>query len=212
MKYDKEMILKDLSFIIKKGTKVTIVGRTGVGKTTLTNALMKLYDIKSGRILINNKDVSKISTKCLRSNISYISQTPFIFSGTVRDNITLGNKNIADEQIYKLVYEMGVENLFNKLHDGLNTKIKLSKLSYGELQIIAFIRAILHKSNIYIFDEPTSNIDLKTERLIQGIIDKISKTSTVIIIAHRKSTIESSDKIIYLKDGQVDVIINKEYV
>ena len=212
MKYDKEMILKDMSFIIKKGTKVTVAGRTGVGKTTLTNVLMKLYNIESGKILIDNYDISKISTKCLRDNISYISQNPYIFADTVRNNITLGNKEITDKQINDLIYEMGVENLFNKLNNGLDTKIKLSKLSYGELQIIAFIRAILHKANIYIFDEPTSNIDLKTERMIQNIINKISEKSTVIIIAHRKSTIENSDKIIYLKDGQIDMIVNKEEV
>lgn len=209
MRYDKELVLRNLSFIIKKGTKVTIAGKTGVGKTTLTNVLMKLYDIESGRILINNYDISKISIKCLRDNISYISQTPYIFSDTVRNNITLGNKNITDKQINDLIKDIGVENIFDKLSDGLDTKIKLTKLSYGELQVIAFIRAILHKANIYIFDEPTSNIDLKTERMIQNIIDKISETSTVIIIAHRKSTIESSDKIIYLKDGQIDMIVNK---
>jgi len=205
------MILKNMSFIIQKGTKVTIAGRTGVGKTTLTNVLMKLYDIESGKILIDNYDISQISTKCLRDNISYISQNPYIFADTVRNNITLGNDEITDDQINELIHEMGVENLFNKLNERLNTKIKLSKLSYGELQIIAFIRAILHKANFYIFDEPTS-IDLQTEKMIQNIIDKISEKSTVIIIAHRKSTIESSDKIIYLKDGQIDMIVNKDKV
>lgn len=207
MRYDKEMVLQNISFVIPKGTKVTIAGRTGAGKTTLTNVLMKLYDIENGRILINNNDISKISTKCLRDNISYISQTPYIFADTVRNNITLGNSEITDNQINDLIHEIGVENIFDKLTDGLDTKIKLSKLSYGELQIIAFIRAILHKANIYIFDEPTSNMDLKTERMIQNIIDKISEKSTVIIIAHRKSTIESSDKVIYLKNGKVN---NKE--
>ena len=105
---------------------------------------------------------------------------------------------------------MGVENLFSKLENGLDTKIKLMKVSYGELQIIAFIRAIVHKANFYIFDEPTSNIDLQTENMIQNIIDKISKNSTVIIIAHRKSTLENSDKIIYLKNGKIDMIVNRE--
>lgn len=209
MSYGKEIILKNLSFIIKKGTKVTIAGRTGVGKTTLTNVLMKLYDIQSGRILINGYDISKISNKALRDNISYISQNPYIFADTVRNNIKLGNNEITDKQIEELIYEMKVENVFEKLPNGLDTQIKLSRLSLGELQIIAFIRAILHKTNIYIFDEPTSNIDLKTEKLIQNVIDKISKQSTVIIIAHRKSTIASSDKVIYLKDGQVDMIVNK---
>ena len=212
MKYDKDMVLKNISFIIKQGTKVTIVGRTGVGKTSLTNVLMKLYDIDSGKILIDNYDIAEISTKCLRDNISYISQNPYIFSDTVRNNIVLGNKEITDEQINDLIHEMGVESLFEKLDNGLDTQIKISKLSYGELQIIAFIRAILHKANIYIFDEPTSNIDLKTEKMIQNIINKISEKSTVIIIAHRKSTIENSEKIIYLKDGQIDMIVNKEKV
>ena len=110
-------------------------------------------------------------------------------------------------QINDIIHEIGVENIFEKLTDGLDTKIKLSKLSYGELQIIAFIRAILHKANFYIFDEPTSNMDLKTEKMIQNIIDKISEKSTVIIIAHRKSTIESSDKVIYLKNGEIDRVV-----
>lgn len=212
MKYDKEVILKNVSFLIKKGTKVTIAGRTGAGKTTLTSILMRLYDVQSGNILIGDYDISKISIKSIRDNISYISQTPYIFADTLRNNITLGNKEIKDEEINELIKEMGVENLLNKLDNGLDTKIKFSKLSYGELQIVAFIRAIVHKANIYIFDEPTSNMDLKTEKMLQNIIDKISEKSTVIIIAHRKSTIESSNKIIYLKDGKVDMIVNKEKV
>lgn len=186
--------------------------RLEFGKTTLVNVLMKLYDIERGQILIGEHDIYKISTKCLRDNISFISQRPYIFSDTVRNNIKLGNDNITDEKINELIKEMGVESVFSKLKDGLDTKISLSKMSDGELQIIAFIRAILHKSNIYIFDEPTSNIDLKTEKHLQNIIDKINKTSTVIIIAHRKSTVATSDKIIYLKNGEIDVIINKEKV
>ena len=204
MKYDKEMILKNISFTIKKGSKVTVVGRTGVGKTTLINILMKLYDIESGRILINNSAISTIYTKCLRDNISYISQNPYIFDDTLRNNITLGKKDITDKQINDIVKEIGVGSLFKRMPQGLDTKIKISKLSYGELQIIAFVRAILHKANIYIFDEPTSNMDLKTENMIQSIINRISKSSTVIIIAHRKSTIENSDELIYLKDGKVE--------
>ena len=209
MKYNKENVLNNISFIIKKGSKVTLVGRTGVGKTTLTNAFMRLYDINSGRILIDGHDISKISIKSLRDNISYISQNPYIFNDTLRNNITLGDNNITDNQILDIIKKIEVESFFNKFQNGLDEEIKESNLSYGELQVIAFIRAISHKSNIYIFDEPTSNIDLKTERLIQNLIDKISENSTVIIVAHRKSTIDSSDKIIYLKDKQVDMIINK---
>ena len=209
MKYEKETVLENISFIIKEGSKVTIAGRTGAGKSTLVNVLMRLYEIQSGKILIGNKDISKISTKSLRNNISYISQNPYIFTDTVRNNIRLGNEEITDEQIMSLAKSIGVEPLFQKLPEGLDTKIKANEMSYGELQILAFIRAILHHANIYIFDEPTSNIDLKTENMIQKIIDHISKTSTVIIIAHRKSTIATSDKIIYLKGGQVDRIVNR---
>lgn len=209
MKYNKEMVLKDISFVIKKGTKVTIAGRTGAGKTTLTNVLMRLYDIQSGQILIDGQDISKISIKSLRDNISYISQNPYIFNDTLRNNITLGNKEITDEKILDIIKQIGVENIYNRFNKGLDEEIKESKLSYGELQVISFIRAISHESNIYIFDEPTSNIDLKTERLIQNLIDRISQNNTVIIVAHRKSTIESSDKIIYIKDGQIDMIVNR---
>lgn len=171
---------------------------------------MRLYDIKSGQILIDGYDISKISIKSLRNNVSYISQNPYIFSDTLRNNITLGNKNIKDEEILNIINQIGVENIYKRFAKGLDEEIKEKDLSYGELQVISFIRAILHKSNIYIFDEPTSNVDLKTEKLIQNLIDEISRNSTVIIVAHRKSTIESSDKIIYLKDGQIDMIVNKE--
>lgn len=211
MKYEEETVLKNISFIIKKGTKVTIAGRTGVGKTTLTNIFMRLYDIQSGQILINGHDISKVSIKSLRDNVSYISQNPYIFEDTLRNNITLGDEKITDRQILQVIEDIGVKDFFNRFTNGLDEVIKESKLSYGELQVISFIRAIVHKANIYIFDEPTSNIDLKTERLIQDLIDKISESSTVIIVAHRKSTLENSNKIIYLKNGEVDKIVNKEF-
>ncbi len=117
-----------------------------------------------------------------------------------------------DEQIMELARDIKVENILEKLPDGLDTIINLSELSYGELQVTAFMRAIVHKTNIYIFDEPTSNLDLKTEKMLQTIIDKISKESTVIIVAHRKSTIENSDKIIYLNEGEIDKIVNKRSI
>ncbi len=181
-----------------------------LGKTTLTNVLMRLYDIESGRILLNHCDIAKLSIQSIRKNVSYISQIPYIFSDTVRNNITLGSSGITDKQIQDLIYEIGVENLFHKFEKGLDTPIKFSSLSQGELQMLAFIRAILHQANIYIFDEPTANMDLKTEKMIQNVIDKISKQSTVIIIAHRKSTIESSDKVIYLQNGEIEKIVDKE--
>ncbi len=209
MQYGDNKVLNDISFIIKEGNKVTIAGKTGVGKTTMMNILMRLYPFQKGRILIGGKDITKIRIKDIRKNISYISQTPYILEDTLKNNIVLGDENITDEQIKTVAKEIGFENTLSKFKDGLDEKISKTKLSYGQLQMIAFLRAILHKANIYIFDEPTSNIDLKTEDRIQKLIDRIAKESTVIIIAHRKSTIESSDKIIYLKDGKVDMIKNK---
>lgn len=212
MQYGKNKVLHNISFVIKEGNKVTIAGKTGVGKTTLANILMRLYPIQSGRILIGGKDTKKIRIKDIRKNISYISQTPYILSDTLKNNITLGDETIKDDHIREVAKMIGFEKVLNKFPNGLEEKIEKEKLSYGQLQMIAFLRAILHKANISIFDEPTSNIDLKTEDRIQKLIDKITEESTVIIIAHRKSTIENSDKIIYLKDGMVDMIVNKEAV
>lgn len=212
MQYGENKVLNDISFIIKEGNRVTIAGKTGVGKTTLTNILMRLYPISKGRIMIGGKDISKIRIKDIRKNISYISQTPYILNDTLKNNITLGDNNILDEQIKLVTKEIGFEKVLENFENGLDEVIEKNKLSYGQLQMIVFLRAILHKANIYIFDEPTSNIDLKTEDRMQKLIDRITKESTVIIIAHRKSTIENSDKIIYLKDGKVDMIVNKEKV
>lgn len=209
MQYGENKVLHDISFIIKEGNKVTIAGKTGVGKTTLTNILMRLYPISKGRILIGGKDISKVRIKDIRKNISYISQTPYILNDTLKNNIILGDNTITDEQIKIVAKEIGFEQVLENFKSGLDEVIEKNKLSYGQLQMIAFLRAILHEANIYIFDEPTSNIDLKTENRIQKLIDRIAKESTVIIIAHRKSTIENSNKIIYLKDGKVDMIVNR---
>lgn len=211
MEYGSNKVLHNISFTIKEGNKVTIAGKTGVGKTTIANILMRLYPITSGKIKIGDKNIEKIRIEDIRKNISYISQTPYLLNDTLKNNITLGEETITNEQIETAAEEIGFKKVFDKFKKGLDQNIEKNQLSYGELQMIAFLRAILHKANIYIFDEPTSNIDLKTEDRIQKLIDNITKESTVIIIAHRKSTIENSDKIIYLKDGQVDMIVNKEF-
>ena len=210
MQYGSNKVLHNVSFIIKEGNKVTIAGKTGVGKTTIANILMRLYPIHSGKILIGGKDIQEIRIQDIRKNISYISQTPYILNDTLKNNIILGDNSITNAQIEDVANEIGFKKVLDKFPNGLEEKIEKNKLSYGQLQMITFLRAILHKANIYIFDEPTSNIDLKTEDRIQKLIDKITRESTVIIIAHRKSTIENSDKIIYLKDGMVDMIVNKE--
>ena len=121
-------------------------------------------------------------------------------------------EDIPDEKILKIMEDIGATPLLDRLENGLDEMVTVNKLSKGELQIIAFIRAIVHKANIYIFDEPTSNIDLRTEKMIQSIIDKISKTSTVIIIAHRLATIQNVDKILKVENGKVKEYSEKEFV
>lgn len=209
MKYDKEKVLQNLFFNIEPGQKVTIVGKTGVGKTTLTSLIMKMYDNYTGTILIDDRDIRNLSTRSIREQVSYISQKPYIFKDTLRNNIILNRNNISDEEIIRVIKEIGAQNLLDKLEKGLDEVIDYKKVSYGELQIIAFVRAILRDTKLYIFDEPTSNMDFRLEKMIQSLIDNIAKDKTVIIVAHRKSTIENSDKVIYLKEGKIDKIDNK---
>lgn len=204
--YGKKEIFRNATFKISQGEKVAIIGKTGAGKTTLTQALMRLYPIKEGYITIDGFDIEQISIESIRNNISYISQNAYVLNDTLRKNILLDKTDILDEQILDIINKIGANPLLSRLENGLDEVININKLSKGELQIIAFIRAIVHEASIYIFDEPTSNIDLRTEKMIQNIIDKISQTSTVLIIAHRLATIKNVDKIIEIKDGSVNVL------
>ena len=201
--YGKKEVLNDISFKINKGEKVAFIGKTGAGKTTITNILMRLYPIKSGDVILDGYNMKDISIESVRNNITYISQNAYVFKDTIRRNILLEKQDISDEEILKIMKDIGAMPLLDRLENGLDEIVTINKLSKGELQIIAFIRAIVHKANIYIFDEPTSNIDLRTEKMIQSIIDKISKTSTVIIIAHRLATIQNVDKILKVENGKV---------
>ncbi len=201
--YGKKEVLNDISFKINKGEKVAFIGKTGAGKTTITNILMRLYPIKSGNVILDGYNMKDISIESVRNNITYISQNAYVFKDTIRRNILLEKQDISDEEILEIMKDIGAMPLLDRIENGLDEIVTINKLSKGELQIIAFIRAIVHKANIYIFDEPTSNIDLRTEKMIQSIIDKISKTSTVIIIAHRLATIQNVDKILKVENGKV---------
>ncbi|MGN0993264.1 MAG: ABC transporter ATP-binding protein [Bacilli bacterium] len=205
--YGKKDVFKNATFKINQGEKVAIIGKTGAGKTTVTQALMRLYPIKEGTITIDGFAIEQISIESIRHNISYISQEAYVLNDTLRRNILLDKTDISDEQILDIIDKIGANPLLSRLENGLDEVINVNRLSKGELQIIAFIRAIIHEASIYIFDEPTSNIDLRTEKMIQSIIDKISQTSTVFIIAHRLATIKNVDKIIEIKDGSVNVIM-----
>ena len=188
---------------LKQVKRLQSLVKLGAGKTTITKILMRLYPINKGKVTIDGYDLNELSIKSIRNNITYISQDSYIFKDTVRKNIVLERNDISDKQILDVMEQIGAIPLLERLDNGLDEVVDINRLSKGELQVIAFIRAIVHKANIYIFDEPTSNIDLRTEKMIQSIIDKISKNSTVIIIAHRLSTIQNVDRILELKDGSV---------
>ena len=181
--------------------KLQLLEEHGVGKTTITKILMRLYPITKGKVTIDGYDLNELSIKSIRNNITYISQDSYIFKDTVRKNIVLEKNDISDKQILDVMEQIGAIPLLERLDNGLDEVVDVNRLSKGELQVIAFIRAIVHKANIYIFDEPTSNIDLRTEKMIQRIIDKISKNSTVIIIDHRLSTIQNVDRVLKFKDS-----------
>lgn len=183
--------------------RLQLLVKHGAGKTTITKILMRLYPITKGKVTIDGYDLNELSIETIRKNITYISQDSYIFKDTVRKNILLERDDISDEQILNVMDQIGAIPLLNRLNNGLDEVVDVNRLSNGELQVIAFIRAIIHKANIYIFDEPTSNIDLRTEKMIQSIIDNISKSSTVIIIAHRLSTIQNVNRILELKNGEV---------
>lgn len=204
--YGKKEVFKNATFKINQGEKVAIIGKTGAGKTTITQTLMRLYPIKEGTITIDDFDIEQISIASIRRNISYISQDVYVLRDTLRKNIILDKTDILDEQILDIMDKIGANPLLSRMENGLDEVININRLSKGELQVIAFIRAIVHEASIYIFDEPTSNIDLRTEKMIQSIINKISQTSTVIIIAHRLATIKNVDKVIEIKEGGVKVI------
>jgi len=198
-------VLKDLTFKVGQGRILGVLGHTGSGKTTLARLLVRLYDVTSGDILIDNNKLTEISIESLRENIAYVTQDVQMFSGTVRDNITLFNKNVSDASILKVIDDMELNQWFGKLPEGLDTMIGAngSSLAAGEKQLLAFVRIFLKDPRIIILDEATSRIDPITERLIEQTLNKLLKNRTCIIIAHRLQTLDRADDILVLENGEM---------
>jgi ATP-binding cassette subfamily B protein len=198
-------VLKDVSFTVKKGQTVAIVGATGSGKTTIINLLCRFYDFDEGRILIDGTDIRDISQKSMRSIIALVMQDVFLFSRSVADNISLGREDISREDIINSAKALGahefIENLSNEYDNKLNERG--TTLSTGQRQLIAFCRAFAADPDILVLDEATSNIDSDTEAIIERSLDKLFSGRTSIVIAHRLSTIKRADKIVVLHHGQV---------
>ncbi|MCC8043511.1 MAG: ABC transporter ATP-binding protein/permease [Oscillospiraceae bacterium] len=195
-------ILENLSFDVKAGQSIALVGPTGAGKTTIVSLISRFYDIESGCIKIDGNDISSVTLKSLRSQMGIMLQDSFIFSGTVKDNIRYGRLDATDDEIKAACKIVGADEFISHMEKGYDTVIneRGSSLSQGQKQMIAFARTILADPKILVLDEATSSIDAKTERYIQQGINHLLKGRTSFIVAHRLSTIRSCDKIMYISE------------
>ena len=200
-----ETILKDISFKIEKGEKVAFVGATGAGKTSIISIIPRLYDIKSGEILIDDLDIRKYDKKCLRAGIGMVLQEPFIFSGTVLENIRLWDKSITLDEVKRAAKIVNLSQFIERRKNGYFEEVgeRGSNFSQGERQMIAFARVFIKNPPILIMDEATSSIDTQTEALIQDALLKIMEGRTSIIVAHRLSTIKNVNRIFVVHKGKI---------
>lgn len=198
-------ILKDVSFDVKQGQTIAIVGPTGAGKTTIVNLLSRFYNVDSGKVLIDGIDISKVKIHSLRTQIGVMMQDSFIFSGTIMDNIRYGNKTATDEEVIKAAKTVCAHDFIMEMEDGYNTQVneRGSRLSVGQRQLISFARALLADPAILILDEATSSIDTETEIVLQEGLNNLLKGRTSFIIAHRLSTIKNADTIMYIDKGGI---------
>ncbi len=219
---DDKVIFENINLSLEKGKTYALVGPTGGGKTTTALLMSRLYDPTSGKVFLNGKDIRGFSFEEKSKKIGYILQEPFLFTGTIKDNIVYGNEKylgISDEDLINVLKEKDLDGLLDNFADGINTEIIYGRdnISLGQKQIVAFIRVILRDPEILILDEATANIDTVTEQILEDIINKISSDTTKIIIAHRLNTIENADKIFFVNreiklagsfENAVDMLMN----
>ena len=201
--YDEsKVILEDLSFTVKSGESVALVGPTGAGKTTIVNLISRFYDTTGGRVLIDGHDISQVTLKSLRSQMGVMLQDSVIFSGTIEDNIRYGKLDATEEEMQAAMKTVRADGFVNSMPDGLKSEIieRGASLSQGQRQLIAFARTLISDPKILILDEATSAIDAKTEKLLQEGLNALLKGRTSFIIAHRLSTIRNCDKIMYVSN------------
>lgn len=201
-------ILKNVSFSLERGKTYAFVGPTGGGKTTTASLMARLYDPTEGKIILNGVDIRSMDLDTRTSKIGFILQEPFLFTGTLRDNILYGNvqyKDISNEALSEVISAAGLDGLLERFDGGLTADIKSSGdgISLGQKQLIAFIRAVLRKPELLILDEATANIDTVTEQLLDDILKKLPQSTIRIIIAHRLNTIENADEIFFVNSGSV---------
>lgn len=202
---DEDWILKDVSFTVSPGERVAFVGHTGAGKTTITNLLMRFYDIQRGQILIDGINIRELDLAELRANFSIVLQDVFLFSGDIATNIRLGNRAISDNQLQEAAAQVHADTFIRRLPEQYSSELRErgAGLSVGQKQLISFARALAFDPRVLILDEATSSIDTETELLIRDAVERLMEGRTSLVIAHRLSTIQSVDKIIVMHKGEI---------
>lgn len=202
---EEDWVLKDVSFTVEPGQSIALVGHTGSGKTTITNLLMRFYDIQRGRILLDGVDLRDWELNALRQNFAVVLQEVFLFSGTIEGNIRLGREEIAEERVRWAASEVHADGFIKRLKGDYKAEVRErgAGLSVGQKQLISFARALAFDPALLILDEATSSIDTETEQLIQRAIERVMRDRTSIVVAHRLSTIQNADRIIVLHHGEV---------
>jgi len=200
-----EWVLKDVSFKVEPGQSVALVGHTGSGKTTITNLLMRFYDVQRGRVLLDGVDVRDWDLQALRENFAVVLQDVFLFSGTIESNIRLGRTEITRERVTWAAHEVHADRFIDRLAGGYKAEVKErgATLSVGQKQLISFARALAFDPALLVLDEAISSIDTETEQLIQQAIERVMRHRTSVVVAHRLSTIQRADRIIVLHHGEI---------
>lgn len=202
---DEDYVLKNISFEVKEGQTMALVGATGAGKSSVINLLSRFYDINKGTIEVDGVSITEYELSALRRNIGVVLQDVFLFSDTIFENITLGNPEISMEKVIEAAEMVGARKFIEKLPGGFNYNVmeRGSTLSVGQRQLISFVRAMVYDPKIIVLDEATSSVDTETEEMIQEAIEKLMKGRTSIVIAHRLSTIQKAHKILVLDKGEL---------
>ena len=202
---DGQVVLSDIDFVVEPGEVIAVVGPTGGGKTTFVNLIARLRDTTKGSVLVDGKNVKKWKIDTLRRQIGYLLQDTFLFADTIYNNLQYGNPNVTREQAMALLDDLGIKKFIEEMPNGIDTMLKPNgaNISVGQRQILAIARLILRKPKIIILDEATSNIDTKTEGLVQNAIDFATQDVTSFVIAHRLSTIRNADRIILIENNSI---------
>jgi len=203
--YDKnKTIIKDFSQSVKAGSKIAIVGPTGAGKTTMVNLLMNFYDIDEGDILIDGISIKDMTRNNIHNLFTMVLQDTWLFDGTIKENIMFNNYKLTDKEINDALSVVGLKHFIGTLPNGIDSNINESdNISSGQKQLLTIARGMLENAPLLILDEATSNVDTRTEELVQKAMDKLTKGRTSFIIAHRLSTIKNADLILVMNDGNI---------